>query len=225
MASRWGVRARRGVVGAAAALVLVSGTAAIVPAWATPQPVPVSLTATQHEDLRRIQTYLNDVRAVQARFDQTSSTGDRARGTVYMLRPGKLRIEYDAPSPLLIVADGNLIYYYDRQINQVNYVPIGTTPAGLLLDNRIKLEGGDVTVTDFAQDENEIRITMTRTASPGDGSLTLVFDAYPFGLREWRVLDAQGVMTTVALSDTQIGARFDSGLFKFDPSRLPGRRD
>jgi outer membrane lipoprotein-sorting protein len=63
-----------------------------------------------------------------------------------------------------------------------------------------------------------------RTASPGDGTLTLVFADNPLTLRQWTVLDAQRQETRVTLYNAELGGSFDQKLFVFiDPRALqPG---
>jgi outer membrane lipoprotein-sorting protein len=52
-----------------------------------------------------------------------------------------------------------------------------------------------------------------RTASPGDGSLSLVFDDNPLALRQWVVVDAQRQETRVSLFNVALGGKFDQSLF------------
>ena len=63
---------------------------------------------------------------------------------------------------------------------------------------------------------------MVRTASPQDGSLTLVFADNPLALRQWTVVDAQRQETRVTLFDVQLGGSFDQALFVL---RRRGRRN
>ena len=57
-----------------------------------------------------------------------------------------------------------------------------------------------------------------RSASPGDGTLTLIFADHPLTLRQWTVLDAQRQETRVTLYNVETGGQFDPKLFEFvDP--------
>lgn len=201
---------------AATAAVVLSGlgsAAALEPAALTPQ---------ERALVDRIETYFNGVRTMRARFLQAASTGQTAEGSVALQRPGRMRIEYDPPVPVLIVADGTWLIYHDRQLNQISYLPLGSTPAGILVEDRIDLDGGELTITDFDRDAGVIRATIVRTASPAEGSLTLVFSENPLELQQWRVVDAQGVATTVSLSAIETGVKLDPELFRFvDPRGAP----
>ncbi len=163
----------------------------------------------------RIQAYLNRIKTVRSQFLQASSNGELAEGNLYISRPGRLRIEYQPPVPILIVADGTFLIYHDRELNQVSYIPLGSSPAGILLEDRISLTGGDLTVTDFKQEKGTLRVTVVRTDSPLEGSLTLVFSDAPLTLRKWAVTDAQGIVTNVSLVKAKFGVPLDPKLFRF----------
>ena len=182
--------------------------------------VAVVLNDGDREDLNRIESYLNGIDTLQARFLQVSSTGEYAEGDVYLDRPGRMRIEYDPPVPILIVAMGRSLVYYDKELEQVSWVRTSSTPAGFLLRESISLnDQEEVTVTGFERDASALRVTLVRTEDPFEGQLTLVFADKPLVLKKWIVTDAQGVATSVSLQGTRFGLELDSELFQFrDPS-------
>jgi outer membrane lipoprotein-sorting protein len=208
---------------------LIRGFAAVVlilTLWtaggAAAAPQAARLTPQERAAIERIEAYFNGVRSLRARFLQAASTGQIAEGSVALQRPGRMRIEYDPPVPVLIVADGRWLIYHDRNLNQISYLPLGSTPAGILVEDRVDLDGGALTIVDFSRSAGVIRITVVRTATPADGSLTLVFSEAPLELQQWRVVDAQGVTTTVSLSEIETGVRLDPALFRFtDPRGRP----
>jgi outer membrane lipoprotein-sorting protein len=156
---------------------------------------------------------------------QYADNGSVAQGTLYVSRPGRMRLAYDPPSPVLLVADGTFVIYYDKRLQQVSYLPIGSTPAWFLLRDRISL-GGGVRVTGFEHRGGVIRVTLVESEEPQAGSVTLTFTDQPLALRQWTVTDAQGHHTTVALSNVRIGGKIDPDLFVFnEPHRKePGGR-
>jgi outer membrane lipoprotein-sorting protein len=205
-------------------LVLLAGfaAAAFVPVAAHALlPSSLVLDEAAGRDLRRVEDYFNSIRTLQARFVQTSSNGQRASGRVFLSRPGKLRVEYDPPPSVLVVADGTFLIYNDRALDQVSYLPLGSTPAGILLADQVSIDDPALTVTDFSDDGSRLRLTLVRTDSPGEGTLTMVFDKAPLALVEWEVTDAQGITTQVALVDAQFGVPLDESLFQFRSPRLP----
>ncbi len=173
------------------------------------------LSAADVADIRRVESYLNKLSTVKARFLQVSSNGAQAEGDLYISRPGRMRIQYDPPSPVFIVADGSWLIYVDKELDQVSYVPLESTPAGILLDKKISIIGGDFTVTHFENVAGVIRITLYKTDDPGKGILTLVFSDRPLALKKWTITDAQGILTSVSLIGSRFGVALDDGLFKF----------
>jgi outer membrane lipoprotein-sorting protein len=211
----------------ALAVLVLAATAVAVTAAPAAAAVPPSLqlSAEAEQDLRQIESYLNSIRTVRARFSQVSSNGQAASGQIALSRPGRLRIDYDPPSPVLVVADGSFLIYYDRALDQVSYVPLGATPAGIILDQHISLAGPALTVLEVADAGDSLRLMLTRSDTPGEGTLSLFFTRAPWALSEWEVTDAQGITTRVTLSDAEFGVPLDSKLFEFRNPRLPAEGD
>ena len=65
-----------------------------------------SLTASELNWLKSIEIYLNSIKTFRSLFYQVSSEGELAEGIFYLRRPGRLRINYFPPTPILIVGDG-----------------------------------------------------------------------------------------------------------------------
>jgi outer membrane lipoprotein-sorting protein len=176
-----------------------------------------ALTAQDTADLARIQTYLNGLKTLKAQFLQLAPNGATARGTAWLDRPGRMRFQYDPPSPLLLVAGHGLVVFHDSQLNQTSNIPLGQTPLGILLRDNVSF-GGDITVSGIQRQPGMIQVTIYQTARPGDGTLTLNFADNPLALRQWTVVDAQHRETRVSLYDIALGGSFDQSLFTFvDP--------
>jgi outer membrane lipoprotein-sorting protein len=207
-------------IGLALALVLalVAFLPGASPAAAAP-PKAATLSAQDRADAQRIEQYLNSVHTLAGRFQQYAPDGATATGKIYLSRPGKMRFEYDAPSPILLIADGTFVVYVDNKLKQVTYLPIGSTPAWFLLRDKVSLEDG-VTITRFEHGPGVIRVTVVQTKSPDEGSLTMTFSDRPLDLKQWTVVDQQGKTTTVALSETRYDVPVSPQLFTFvDPRK------
>lgn len=200
---------RRKLLAALAAAATLTATG--LPTRAAP-PRAATLSPQDQADLTRVQDYLNGIRTLQSRFQQFSPDGGVASGTIYLQRPGKMRIVYDDPVPVVIVADGKEVYYWDKKLQQLQQIGVEDTPAWFLLRPDIKLTG-DVTVTGFRHDPGVLRIAMTATKSPDQGSLTVVMSERPLELRQWTVIDPQQKQVTVTLEEPHYGAQLDPNLF------------
>jgi len=183
-----------------------------------PGAAKAALSPDDMQDIVRIQSYLNGIRTLVSRFDQVADNGGIASGMIYLQRPGHMRIEYDQPSRVVMVATKGEIYYFDGKLNQVSWVDIDKTPAWFLLQNNIKI-GGDVQVLGLQRNPGVLNLTLTESKNAAGGKVTLVLDDNPLELRQWSVVDAQNKTVTVTLSDPHYGASIDPQEFVWTDPR------
>ena len=171
------------------------------------------MTDNEKATVNRVEKYLNELFTLKSRFLQATSTGSYTEGTLYLSRPGKMRIEYDPPVKLLIVADGYWLIYNDIELDQITHLPLQTTPANILLKEKISLLNRDLMITKVENTPGIISITLVPT-DENRSQITLVFSDNPLELKKWVVVDNQGVTTSVSLLSTQRDISLDSKLFK-----------
>ena len=208
---------RRALLRGVAAVALLGALAPGIALAAAP--ISATLTAQDQADLKRIEIYLDNIKTMQALFQQTNPDGSTAEGELFMSRPGKLRFEYQPPVQMFIVSDGNYVAVDDLELKNVQFFPVESTPVWFLLREAIKLSG-DVTVTRFERGPKSLRVTCVQTNDPGNGGITLVFQDEPRVLKQWIVLDPQHRVTTVALIDPREGVPLKTEMFY-----LPQRTD
>jgi outer membrane lipoprotein-sorting protein len=175
----------------------------------------VKLSKEDIADLVRIEKSLNDIRTMQARFLQVSSDGDYAEGNIFLSRPGRMRIEYDPPRQIMVIADGSNVIYVDKELGQATAVLLVLTPAELILRANLSLIGDEILVTGFQRSPGVLRVSLVKANKPLEGQLTLVFSDKPLELRKWTVTDAQGIKTTVSLLGPRFGLALDKKLFDY----------
>ena len=174
---------------------------------------PKVMTDNEKATVNRVENYLNELFTLKSRFLQATSTGSYTEGTLYLSRPGKMRIEYDPPVKLLIVADGYWLIYNDIELDQITHLPLQTTPANILLKEKISLLNSDLIISKVENTPGIVSITLVPT-DENRSQITLVFSDNPLELKKWVVVDNQGVTTSVSLLSTQRDISLDSKLFK-----------
>ena len=135
-------------------------------ALAADTPTATQLSAQDQTDIGRIEAYLNQLKTMKARFQQVSQKGGVSHGWMYLRRPGQVRVEYDPPVPVLLVSDGTMVTYYDSELDQLNQVPLSSSPLWFLLRPEVRLNR-DVTVSRLERAPGAIRITIVQTDEPG----------------------------------------------------------
>ena len=145
-----------------------------------------------------------------------SSNGGSAEGKIYIVKPSKIRMEYTAPDPLLIVGNGEYIIYNDKELDQITNIDYKDIPATMILSNKIKFDGKNLKVTDFYKDSGQTSVTVEMPNSPGVKPITLIFDNAPFRLKQWKVIDQQNIEVTISLFDAEQDKKLSADLFKFN---------
>ncbi len=160
----------------------------------------------------RAEKYLNSVTGLAGGFVQ-NSTGARARGTFSMLRPGKVRLDYN-DMPVQMISDGKDLYFFDKSLDQITTVPLTSTPAGILVRKKIDLQNADIVVTDTTQDKDTFSLKMNLRGQEGLGNMTVVFDNNPVALNSWTVVDATGAKTQVVFDNLRPKNNFAKDYFQ-----------
>lgn len=176
------------------------------------------------EEVARIEAFLNSFKSLKADFMQTLSDGTTLKGKVAIARPGKMRLEYEPPNENLLVADGAFVHVWDGQSKTGSSVPLGTSLADIILRDDLKL-GGDIRVSDIKEYPAALLVTLVQSDNPAAGSLTLEFEDRPLKLKNWRVVDAQGLETRVAIYNQEMDVAIPSSTFFYrDPNVGAGRK-
>ena len=83
--------------------------------------------------VERLKDYLENLDTLTGDFTQIAPSGAISTGKFYLRRPGFLRFEYEPPTPLLIVANGGMVYVRDEALETTDSYPVGRTPLKFLL--------------------------------------------------------------------------------------------
>ncbi|MBF2717897.1 outer membrane lipoprotein carrier protein LolA [Agrobacterium vitis] len=198
-----GMIGRRGFIGLAAAGIAVVATGATVsPAYAQAQ-----ASAAQ-----RIADHFASVKTMMGEFVQFGPRGEQTAGKFYIERPGKLRFNYEQPSPMRVISDGRNVAIGNLKMKTWDVYPLSKTPLSLLLSDRIDL--GHQMVRQVKEEQDLTTIVLGDKSIFGDQTITLMFDPKTFELRQWTVTDAQGKDTSVMIFNVQQGVNFDEKVFE-----------
>jgi outer membrane lipoprotein carrier protein len=179
----------------------------------------------QAATLERLRAFVHDTQTARASFSQTVTDKNgrlkqQASGELAISRPGKFRWSVDKPYQQLLVGDGERVWIYDPDLNQVVKrradQALGTTPAALLagkddverafdwqdLPRADGLEWLGATPKDKESSFTEIRLGF-------DGAALAALD----------ILDNFGQRTRIKLSKLERNPRLAPDLFRFTPPK------
>jgi outer membrane lipoprotein-sorting protein len=181
----------------------------------------LTLTDSQAAAVKKAEDYLNGITTMKARFVQVNADGSVHEGDFYVSRPNRMRLVYDPPTPMLMVADGAFLVYVDKEMDDVSHIPLTDTPAGLLLKPNLSFTDPAVQLLGVHEVDNTLEITAAQAKDPSTGRVTFVFSENPLALRQWRVVDAQNKEVRVTLSNATFGMKLDKDLFRYDQKKNP----
>jgi outer membrane lipoprotein-sorting protein len=180
----------------------------------------VTFDAKQRALIDKVSAYLTGIQTLTGDFVQVAANGNRTEGKFYLQKPGKVRFEYDPPSPLELIADGTTIAVRDRRLASQEYIPLSQTPLRFLVADRIDLYKETKVVAAYADDLFVTLVIEEQQPIGGTSRLMIMMGVQDFQLRQWTVTDPQGYDTTVAVYNLDRTKKIDQSLFKINFERV-----
>jgi outer membrane lipoprotein carrier protein len=182
-------------------------------------------SAAHASAIERFKSFVSTTQSARADFDQQVFGRDgkptqQSKGSFVFSRPGRFRWTYARPVDQLIVGDGERVWIYDRDLNQVTVrrlsKALGSTPAALLAG------AADVDKA-FALSEAGTREGLEwleatpKEPEAGFERIRMGFSAT--GLEAMELTDNFGQTTRLRFSNLQKNPKVDPGEFRFEPPK------
>jgi outer membrane lipoprotein-sorting protein len=186
-----------------------------------PSSIFTTFDANQKAQAAKVSAYLSSLQTLVGNFVQVGPDGAKTTGDFFIQKPGKVRFEYDPPTPIEIIADGSSVAVRDRNLATQDIYPLSQTPLRFLLSDRIDLMK-DTNVVSVTADDVFVSVTIEeKQALVGTSRLMLMVGAKDGQLKQWTVTDPQGYDTTVAVYNLDTTKKVDPNLFKIDFTKYP----
>lgn len=161
----------------------------------------------------KVSAVLSDMPQFHAEFTQIDSSGRKVTGHLVVARPGRLRFDYDPPSNVVVIADGNNVGVIDRKLKTRDVYSLFLTPLKFLLKSNIDLKS-DVSIIDVRSDtETYVIVVEDKSTFAGTSKIAMSFDKRSLKITQWTVTDPQGYDTTVILGTIDTETEPDGDLF------------
>ncbi|WEZ82168.1 outer membrane lipoprotein carrier protein LolA [Rhizobium sp. 32-5/1] len=170
---------------------------------------------------QKIADHFASVKTMSGEFVQFGPRGEQTGGKFYISRPGKIRFNYEAPSPMRVIADGKSVVIGNQKLKTWDIYPLSKTPLNLLLSNKIDLSGK--MVRDVKEEADLITIVLGDKSIFGDSTITMMFDPKTYDLRQWTITDAQKKDTSVMIFNVKNGLELDEKVFQIPYDQVHNR--
>jgi outer membrane lipoprotein-sorting protein len=190
-----------------------------LPGFGKPSDPAAAFDAKQRQLVDRVNVYLMSMQTLIGDFVQVGPDGRKVEGKFYLQKPGRIRFEYNPPSPIELVADGSSLVVRDRQLGTQDLYPLSQTPLRFLLSDRIDLLR-DTNIVSVSADDTFVSVLIEEKQTlGGTHRVMLMFNAKDLQLKQWTVTDPQGYDTTVALYNIEAGKKLDQTMFVINYER------
>lgn len=161
---------------------------------------------------QKIADHFSSVKTMSGEFVQFGPRGEQTGGKFFINRPGKVRFNYDEPSPMRVIADGRMVVVGNQKLKTWDIYPLSKTPLNLLLGENIDLSSK--MVRDVKEEADLTTIVLGDKSVFGDSTITMMFDPKTYDLRQWTITDAQGKNTSVMVFNVQTGVDLNDRIFR-----------
>jgi len=170
-----------------------------------------------------LEDFLAETKTIEANFQQTLRTQEgevlqQTSGQFYLSRPGKFRWNYQSPYQQIIVSDGERVWIYDVELQQVTVqkksAGLPATPMALLEDSSKLHENFNVTPLD--EKNGVYRLKLQSKAKESDFG-EIVVGLAADGLRFMQLHDQFDQVTDIVFSDVETNKKLAQEIFEFTP--------
>jgi outer membrane lipoprotein-sorting protein len=161
-----------------------------------------------------IENYLNNLKTLKTNFIQDDLANEKlVEGILYLSRPGKMRLDYTNPFKANLFVSGNVITYYDKELEEISNIPISSTPLRFLLDKKISFKK-DIEVQYIKELDKGVIISLYEIEKPETGHLILVFDK-PLKLKEIKIVNELEQEISMTFFNTETNTPIKNSTFDF----------
>ena len=147
----------------------------------------IKLASAEKFSLVELSNYLNTFDTFRADFHQFSDDGSVASGVILIKKPGRLRIDYERPEDLLILASGGQLAIFDPKGDpEPTSFPLNVTPFSIVLKSQINLVGSS-NILSHDYNHGETSLSLFDPKYPERGHIKLIFSGETPILDRWLI--------------------------------------
>ena len=159
----------------------------------------IKLASAEKFSLVELSNYFNTFDTFQADFHQWSDNGSVASGVILIKKPGRLRIDYERPADLLILASGGQLAIFDPKGDpEPTSFPLNVTPFSIVLKSQINLVGSS-NILSHDYNHGETSLSLFDPKYPERGHIKLIFSGETPILDRWLIQDESGNITLMSI--------------------------
>ena len=162
--------------------------------------------------LNELNVYLNDIKTLQADFQQRNNDNSISYGTLFIKKPNKLRMEYEKSNNGLVLVNNQLVTIFDFESNNLAQTfPLAKSPFRFLLSD-LSLELSKMDINIYSEGSK----TFVKVKNKNEsylGHIKITFNSDPIILEKWVLVNSFNEKVEVKLKNILLGAKLKNNLF------------
>jgi len=173
--------------------------------------VPTGVFASK-VSLNELKVYLNNIKTLQAEFEQRNNDNSVSYGVLFIKKPNKLRMKYEKPNNGLVLINNQLVTIFDFESNNVTQTfPLAKTPFRFLLsDSSLELTKMDINIY---SEGSKTFIKVQNKDETYLGYIKITFNSDPIALEKWVLVNSFAEKVEVKLKNILLGVEIKNNLF------------
>ena len=150
--------------------------------------VPTGVFASK-VSLNELKVYLNNIKTLQAEFEQRNNDNSVSYGVLFIKKPNKLRMKYEKPNNGLVLINNQLVTIFDFESNNVTQTfPLAKTPFSFLLSD-LSLELTKMYINIYSEGSKTF-IKVQNKDETYLGYIKITFNSDPIALEKWVLVNS-----------------------------------
>ena len=173
--------------------------------------VPTGVFASK-VSLNELKVYLNNIKTLQAEFEQRINDNSVSYGVLFIKKPNKLRMKYEKPNNGLVLINNQLVTIFDFESNNVTQTfPLAKTPFRFLLSD-LSLELTKMDLNIYSEGSKTF-IKVQNKDQTYLGYIKITFNSDPIALEKWVLVNSFAEKVEVKLKNILLGVEIKNNLF------------
>ena len=172
-----------------------------------------SIVAADSISLEELTLYINNIKTLEADFEQINNDNSVSTGILLIKKPGKLRMNYEEPNDSVVLVNSGSVTIFDLQSNAPpQKFSLENTLFRVLLFSNLSLEMANMDVH-FNSDKAKIILTVQDLENPNIGYMEMTFKNKPIALKQWILVNSMEEKVIVKLNNVSLGGNLENNLF------------
>jgi outer membrane lipoprotein-sorting protein len=163
--------------------------------------------------LEKLTLYINNIKTLEANFEQINNDNSRSTGRLLIKKPGKLRMKYEEPNESVVLVSSGLVTIFDLNSNAPPHnFALENSPFRVLLFSDLSLEMFNMGVN-YDSEESKTILTVKDLKNQNEGYIEMTFTLNPIVLEQWLLVNSMEEKIIVKLTNVSLGGNMSNSLF------------